>query len=83
MLRFQTPTKENLPHNPYHCHHPVGREGGKMANLVGRNLEQRLVDVLKQRAARHGRSAEAAYRAILEAALLLTPKKSFAEVLSS
>ncbi len=42
-----------------------------MANLVVRNLEQRLVD------------AEAEHRAILEAALLLTPKKSFAEVLSS
>ena len=54
-----------------------------MANLVVRNLDQRLVDALKQRAARHGRSAEAEHRAILEAALLLTPKKSFAEVLSS
>ncbi len=52
-------------------------------NLVVRNLEQRLVDALKQQAARHGRSAEAEHRAILEAALLLTPKKSFAEVLSS
>ena len=54
-----------------------------MANLVVRNLDQRLVDALKQRAARHRRSAEAEHRAILEAALLLTPKKSFAEVLSS
>jgi antitoxin FitA len=54
-----------------------------MANLVVRNLDQRLVDALKQRAARHGRSAEAEHRAILEAALLLAPKKSFAEVLSS
>jgi plasmid stability protein len=54
-----------------------------MANLVVRNLDQRLVDALKQRAARHGRSAEAEHRAILEAALLLTAKKSFAEVLSS
>ena len=54
-----------------------------MANLVVRNLDQRLVDALKQRAARHGRSAEAEHRAILAAALLLTPKKSFAEVLSS
>ena len=54
-----------------------------MANLVVRNLDQSLVDALKQRAARHGRSAEAEHRAILEAALLLPPKKSFAEVLSS
>jgi plasmid stability protein len=50
-----------------------------MANLV-----PRLVDTLKQRAARHGRSAEAERRAILEEGLGLTPqKKSFAEVLSA
>jgi plasmid stability protein len=61
----------------------LAEKGGKMANLVVRNLDQRLVDALKQRAARHGRSAEAEHRAILEAVLLLTPKKSFAEVLSS
>jgi plasmid stability protein len=55
-----------------------------MANLVVRNLDQRLVDALKQRAARHGRSAEAEHRAILEEMLGLTPKKkSFAEVLSA
>jgi len=61
----------------------MGGEGGKMANLIVRNLDQHLVDALKQRAARHGRSAEAEHCVILEAALLLTPKKSFAEVLSS
>jgi plasmid stability protein len=55
-----------------------------MANLVVRNLEPRLVDALKQRAARHGRSAEAEHRAILEEVLGLTPqKKSFAEVLAA
>jgi antitoxin FitA len=55
-----------------------------MANLVVRNLDQRVVDALKQRAARHGRSAEAEHRAILEEVLLVTPKKrSFAEVLAS
>jgi plasmid stability protein len=55
-----------------------------MANLVVRNLDQRVVDALKQRAARHGRSAEAEHRAILEEALLVTPKKrSFAEALAS
>jgi plasmid stability protein len=55
-----------------------------MANLVVRNLDQRIVEALKQRAARHGRSAEAEHRAILEEVLLLTPtKKSFAEALSS
>jgi antitoxin FitA len=60
------------------------RRRGKMANLVVRNLDQRIVDALKQRAARHGRSAEAEHRAILEEVLLGTPKKrSFAEALAS
>ena len=55
-----------------------------MANLVVRNLDQRIVDALKQRAARHGRSAEAEHRAILEEVLLGMPKKkSFAEALAS
>jgi antitoxin FitA len=55
-----------------------------MANLVVRNLDQRIVDALKQRAARHGRSAEAEHRAILEEVLLGIPKKkSFAEALAS
>jgi len=40
-----------------------------MAQLVVRNLEDALVRELKVRAARHGRSAEAEHRAILEAAL--------------
>ncbi len=55
-----------------------------MANLVVRNLDQHIVDALKQRAARHGRSAEAEHRVILEEALVLAPKKkSFAEVLAA
>ncbi|MGH8071673.1 MAG: FitA-like ribbon-helix-helix domain-containing protein [Candidatus Entotheonellia bacterium] len=55
-----------------------------MANLVVRNLDQRIVDALKQRAARHGRSAEAEHRAIFEDVLLGTlKKKSFAEALAS
>ncbi len=54
-----------------------------MANLVVRNLDKRIVDVLKQRAARHGRSAEAEHRVILKEALLPSNRKSFAEVLSS
>jgi plasmid stability protein len=59
-------------------------EGREMANVVVRNLDQRIVDALKQRAARHGRSAEAEHRAILEEVLLGTPKKkSFAEALAS
>lgn len=54
-----------------------------MANLVVRNLDKRIVDVLKQRAARHGRSAEAEHRVILKEVLLTSNRKSFAEVLSS
>lgn len=37
-----------------------------MATLIVRRVEQRLVDALKERAQRHGRSAEAEHRAILE-----------------
>ncbi|GMV20604.1 MAG: hypothetical protein AMXMBFR57_05530 [Acidimicrobiia bacterium] len=40
-----------------------------MPQLIVRNLEPRVVAALKVRAARHGRSAEAEHRAILEAAL--------------
>ena len=54
-----------------------------MANLVVRNLDQRIVDALKQRAARHGRSAEAEHRALLEEMLLRPKVRTFAEVLAS
>lgn len=53
-----------------------------MPNLIVRNLESELVRKLKQRAARHSRSAEAEHRAILEAALAPTPRKSLAQVLA-
>ncbi len=53
-----------------------------MASLVVRNLDPRIVEALKQRAARHGRSAEAEHRALLEAALLRPRGKSFAEALA-
>ena len=52
-----------------------------MANLVVRNLDQRIVDALKQRAVLHGRSAEAEHRALLEGVLLRPKGKSFAEAL--
>lgn len=52
-----------------------------MASLVVRNLDERIVQVLKERAARHKRSAEAEHRAILEQALLRPRRKSFIEVL--
>lgn len=54
-----------------------------MARLVIRNLPGDLVEALKQRAARHGRSAEQEHRAILEAALLGPRRCSLAAVLAS
>lgn len=54
-----------------------------MANLVVRNLDQRIVDALKQRAALHGQSAEAEHRALLKELLLRPKRKSFAEVLKA
>ena len=57
--------------------------GTVMANLVVRNLDQRIVDALKQRAAQHGRSAEAEHRALLEELLLRPKGKSFAEALAA
>lgn len=54
-----------------------------MANLIVRNLDQRIVDALKLRATRHGRSAEAEHRILLETLLLLPQGKSFAEALAA
>ena len=54
-----------------------------MANLVVRNLDQHIVDALKQRAAKHGRSMEAEHRALLEELLLRPKGKSFAEALKA
>lgn len=52
-----------------------------MANLVVRNLDDALVQSLKERAAAHGRSAEAEHREILAKALRRPQRRSFAEVL--
>lgn len=54
-----------------------------MANLIVRNLDDTIVNALKQRAARHGLSAEAEHRRILEEALRGPTKRSFVEVLAS
>lgn len=54
-----------------------------MANLIVRNLDDRIVQALRQRAARHGHSAEAEHRAILEVSLLKTRRRSLAEVLAA
>jgi len=51
-----------------------------MASLHVRNLEDELVTRLKQRAAKHGRSAEAEHREILRRALVDDNGKSFWEL---
>ena len=54
-----------------------------MAQLVVRNLSDDLVKALKQRAAKHNRSAEQEHREILESALRGPRRRSLAAVLSS
>lgn len=44
-----------------------------VAQLIVRNLEEDVVRALKERAGRHGRSAEAEHREILRQALLSEP----------
>jgi len=52
-------------------------EDGMSGNLHVRNLEDELIARLKQRAARHGRSAEAEHREILRQALASEAEPSF------
>ncbi len=52
-------------------------------NLIVRKVEPDIVKLLKEQAARNGRSAEAEHRAILEAALRRTRKRSISDVLAS
>ena len=52
-------------------------------NLIVRNIDEELALALKQRAAAHGRSAEAEHREILRSALKRPQRRSFAEVLSA
>jgi antitoxin FitA len=53
-----------------------------MANLLVRNVDEALVQILREQAAAHGRSAEAEHREILAKALRKPHRKTFAEVLS-
>lgn len=53
-----------------------------MANLVVRNIDDSIVKALKERAGKHGISAEAEHRKILREALFKLPQKSFSEVLA-
>lgn len=52
-----------------------------MAQLIVRRLEDELVQALKERAGRHGRSAEAEHREILRKALLSAPSDDLKSVL--
>ncbi|RKP46084.1 FitA-like ribbon-helix-helix domain-containing protein [Trinickia fusca] len=54
-----------------------------MANLLVRNVDESLVQNLREQAASHGRSAEAEHREILAKALRRPKRMSFAEVLMS
>jgi plasmid stability protein len=55
-----------------------------MSQLIVRNIDPQVVKALRQRAARHGRSAEAEHREILKAALQLEgADASFKDVIAS
>ncbi len=54
-----------------------------MVQLVVRNLPDELVKALKQRAAKHSRSAEQEHREILEAALCRPKRRTLAAVFAS
>jgi plasmid stability protein len=53
-----------------------------MANLIVRNIDDDIAKALKMRASKHGISAEAEHRRILEQALMHPRKRSFLDVLS-
>jgi plasmid stability protein len=54
-----------------------------MPNLLVRNIDEAIVKRLKERAASHGRSAEAEHRAILASALRGPRRRSLAAVLAA
>lgn len=54
-----------------------------MAQLMVRNLPEDLVKALKQRAAKHNRSAEQEHREILRAALRAPRRRHLAEILAA
>ena len=53
------------------------------ASQLVRGVDDVIVQALKERAARHGRSAEAEHRALLAQALLRPPRRPLAEVLAA
>ncbi|CAG2342624.1 MULTISPECIES: FitA-like ribbon-helix-helix domain-containing protein [Burkholderia] len=54
-----------------------------MANLLVRNVDDTIVQSLREQAAANGRSAEAEHRAILAEALGRPKRRTFAQVLMS
>lgn len=54
-----------------------------MSSLIVRNIDDGIVQALKERAARHGRSAEAEHRALLSEVLLRPCRRPLAEVLAA
>ena len=54
-----------------------------MPDLIVRKLEPEIIEALRQRAARNGRSAEMEHRAILREVLFVLKKRSFAEILAT
>ena len=56
---------------------------GIVANLIVRDIDESLVRALKQRAGRHGRSAEAEHREILASVLRGPRKRHLAQVLAA
>jgi plasmid stability protein len=62
----------------------ITTKGANVAtNLVVRNVDEDVALALKQRAAAHGRSAEAEHREILRSVLQRPKRRSVADVLSS
>ena len=53
-----------------------------MSTLIVRNLDESIVNALKERAAIHHCSMEAEHRQILAETLLQPPRKSFSQALS-
>lgn len=54
-----------------------------MSSLIVRSVDNAIVQSLKERAARHGRSMEAEHRALLAEVLLKPRRRSLAEVLAA
>lgn len=53
-----------------------------MHSLIVRNVDEAIIQALKERALQHGRSAEAEHRALLAEVLFRPRRRSLAEVLA-